>query len=100
MQPDGSTARYAVRALRHATWLAYLVAGCAKGGSVPEGLVDAHPSTPDARVQHDAHEPTDAAPDAPPDAAGCAITSGVTPSLDGNGDLAKYPAAQQLAPGA
>lgn len=48
---------------------------------------------PDARPA-DAHH-ADAAPDA-----GCGISAGVSPTLDGNNDLADYPAAQQLAPGA
>src|SRR6185369_4397778 len=38
-------------------------------------------------------------PDAMPDA-GCAIAEGVSPAIDGVGDLADYPAAQRLTPGA
>jgi hypothetical protein len=38
-------------------------------------------------------------PDAPPDA-GCAISAGVSPAIDGVHDLADYPAAQHVAPGA
>lgn len=56
---------------------------------------------PDATRQNDAAAP-DAAQitaDAPPDA-GCAISNGTTPMLDGADDLAKYPAAQRLVPGA
>jgi hypothetical protein len=52
---------------------------------------DAHP---DAAHHPDSHQP-DAAPDA-----GCAISLGVTPHLDGVSDIGQYPAAQQLAPGA
>ena len=47
----------------------------------------------DARV--DSTVPVDASPDA-----GCAISQGMTPALHGDGDLAAYPSAQQLAPGA
>jgi hypothetical protein len=39
-------------------------------------------------------------PDASLDAAGCAISEGITPALDGSDDLAAYPAAQHLSPGA
>ena len=35
-----------------------------------------------------------------PDVPGCAIAAGITPVLDGTNDLADYPAAQQLTPGA
>lgn len=41
----------------------------------------------------------DAAADAAPDA-GCPISMGMTITLTGSGDLALYPAAQQIAPGA
>lgn len=60
----------------------------------------------DARVLPDTSEPADARADASPvtdDApvdAGCAISSGTTPMLDGVDDLAEYPATQQLSPGA
>lgn len=49
----------------------------------------------DAPAHADALHVADAAPDA-----GCAISPGVTPLLDGQNDLAKYPAAQLVAPGA
>jgi hypothetical protein len=95
MQPNGSTACPAAGVLRKATWLVALVAGCAHGGGSPEGPPDARPH--DARP-HDAPADIDAAPGI--DAALCAISAGVTPALDGANDLAKYPASQQLAPGA
>lgn len=61
----------------------------------------------DARPLSDTAEPADArsadaspvADDAPTDA-GCAISGGTTPMLDGVDDLAEYPATQQLSPGA
>lgn len=58
---------------------------------------DAHAegAAPDARVDGAALVPDAALPDG-----GCAISAGVTPALDGVNDLADYPAAQQLAPGA
>jgi hypothetical protein len=58
---------------------------------------------PDATQEVDADTP-DAAqvvtPDAPVDTVTCAISAGMTIALDGNGDLAKYSADQQLSPGA
>lgn len=68
--------------------LAIGVAGCAKGNA-PEGL------TPDARSAADASSADSPLPDA-----GCAISAGVTPVLDGIDDLADYPEAQRLVPGA
>jgi hypothetical protein len=54
---------------------------------------------PDASTSDAAHVVPDAppTPDAP---AVCAISNGATPTLDGNNDIAKYPAAQRLSPGA
>jgi len=74
------------------------LAGCAHGGMDGAGA--------DAASGGDAAPASDAgidalAPDAAPQVdAGCAISSGVTPTLGGADDLAAYPAAQQLAPGA
>jgi hypothetical protein len=74
---------------------------CARGAG--EGPADAH-ALPDAA--HDASTKADASAvtiDAPSDApadAGCPISPGTAPMLDGIDDLAKYPAAQQLSPGA
>lgn len=78
--------------------LPFATLGCASGAS--QGLpVDAAPA--------DTTELADAAPadvaevstDAPPDD-GCAISEGEPLELDGVDDLAKYPADQQLTPGA
>ena len=54
---------------------------------------------PDATAVDASHVVPDAtpSPDAP---AGCAISNGATPTLDGNNDIAKYSAAQRLSPGA
>jgi len=79
--------------LRKATWLAALITGCARGA----GETDL-----DAPVSVDAKRPdaaVDTRPDAAPDA-GCAINPGITPALDGVGDLADYPAEQQVTLGA
>jgi hypothetical protein len=57
--------------------------------------------TPDAPPDGRPMSGSDAAlPDAPPPDAGCPISSGATPSLDGVNDLADYPAAQLITPGA
>jgi len=90
MPAIGQACGSACRALRNAT---VLLAACARGNM----------AAPDAA-------PPDAAPDAAPDAfvrqpdarpdAGCAISEGMTPVLDGNGDEAKYPSAQHVALGA
>lgn len=96
MQLRGTTRHWSLAVLRNAT---LCVAACARGNA----------ATSDAALQDGA--PADAAPrphDASPDArhpdgavdAGCAISAGVTPTLDGTHDLASYPAAQQLNPGA
>ena len=106
--------------LRNATWLALLV-GCAHGAAhgkpgpdaagaaqadAPPAMDDATPPGADAAPDAMAAAPDAApdasmvaSPDAPPDA-GCAISAGVTPALGGADDLASYPAAQHLAPGA
>lgn len=49
-------------------------------------------------AHHDAPLPVDAPP--ADVAAACAIAAGVTPLLDGTGDLAAYPVAQHVSPGA
>jgi hypothetical protein len=73
--------------------LPFATAGCARGFmETPDALPDAtHPDAamPDATVTADA--PVDA---------GCAISAGTAITLDGMADLAKYPAAQRLTPGA
>ena len=110
VQVTGSAWRRHLVALRNATWL-LLAAGCARatahgapgdataalaGDAAPDAARDAMAPPPDA--------PPDAmavtGPDASPDAPGCAISAGVTPALGGSDDLASYPAAQHLAPGA
>jgi len=74
------------------------VCSCAMGASSSGTHDDAASHEPDAAraVDAPAHVTLDAALDAP----GCAISDGFTPTLDGTDDLAAYPAAQQLAPGA
>ncbi len=89
--------------LRIATLVATAVTACAQ--ATGDRAVD-----PDAR-------PVDAAPDVAPDGApdgapdvaidsalppdaGCAISAGVSPAIDGVDDLNAYPAAQHLTPGA
>ncbi len=96
-QPTGSPQVAGWRALRNATAVVALVASCARGGaevadaSGDAAAVDAprHVDAPDARVVHDA----------PPDA-GCAISNGVSPMIDGIHDLADYPTAQHVSLGA
>jgi hypothetical protein len=79
-------------------------AGCARGTAPDKPAPDADAATaadaphPDARADGQALAP-DAAADALPDA-GCAISAGTSIELDGVNDLADYPVAQQLAPGA
>ncbi|NVB81337.1 MAG: hypothetical protein HOV81_23275 [Kofleriaceae bacterium] len=71
------------------------LAACASGRGSPGDLPQ-----PDAARQPDARE-ADASSvqaDAPPE--GCAIAAGLTPTLDGTDDMAEYPAAQQVTPGA
>jgi hypothetical protein len=92
VQPSGSVRAVLAVALPIATL------GCAKGAM--SVTADADP-LPDATHQSDAAHPdaanitADAAPDA-----GCAISAGMTPSIDCNDDLSKYPASQRLKPGA
>jgi len=62
------------------------------------------PATTDAAMTQPDARSVDAPPqqvtvDASPDA-GCAISEGLTPALDGTDDLAAYPSVQQLTPGA
>ena len=63
----------------------------------------AHVSPPDGRTVDAAVGPDgptiDAATDAAIDAGGCPIAAGDSPVLDGDGDLAAYPASQVLTPG-
>ena len=90
-----------------ALWLLALpiaTLGCARGAGVAQGDDDPqHDAAPasDAAVVDVAQITGDAAPDAPPPPdAGCAISNGATPMLDGNNDIAKYAAAQRVSPGA
>ncbi|HEX5063129.1 MAG TPA: hypothetical protein VFV99_27325 [Kofleriaceae bacterium] len=75
---------------------------CASG----HGSTTADGATPDSTHPVDAapadvtHVTADASVDATTPDAGCAISNGAVPALDGNNDIAKYTAAQQLAPGA
>ena len=82
-------------ALRIATTVAVAVAGCARGGGTARTGTDAAagdgPMRPDASPDGSTVLPADGAPDA-----GCTISSGVTPAIDGVHDLADYPAAQQV----
>ena len=85
-----------VCALPFATVVAIGVAGCARG-TAPEK------AAPDAAAATDVAARPDASPDAVADSApdaGCPISAGATIALTGSGDLARYPAPQQIAPGA
>jgi hypothetical protein len=84
-----------ISALPFATLIA---SGCALGGSSRSQEDAATQSVDAATAMIDA--PAAVAPDAALDAPGCGISEGVTPALDGSDDLAAYPSAQQLAPGA
>ena len=110
-QPGESPRRRGVAALRKATWSLAIVAGCARGSQnglnlAGDASITADGSAADARQSLDARPPgADAPIDAsrPLDAtldAGCSISNGVSPMLNGSGDLAKYPAAQDVALGA
>jgi hypothetical protein len=55
-------------------------------------------SRADATATDASHVIPDAEPS--PDAAGCAISNGTIPALDGDNDIAKYAATQRLTPGA
>lgn len=92
-QVSGSTRALLLAALPIATL------SCARGaGEAPAdaGVLSDATSALDGSAKVDA---STVATDAPVDA-GCAISTGTTPLLDGVDDLAKYPAAQQLSPGA
>jgi hypothetical protein len=95
-QLTGSASRAWFVALRFATVAAIGVAGCARGTAdkpAPDAAADARPDVaPDS--------PAVVAPDAPLPDAGCPISAGATIALTGSGDLALYPAAQQVTPGA
>jgi hypothetical protein len=70
-------------------------------GASPAVQADAAVSSADAPIV-DVDAPSVVSPDASPDAviAACAISEGLTPTLDGIDDLAAYPSAQHLSPGA
>lgn len=87
--------------LRIATLVAIAVTGCAQASG---HAADLSPDAPAADAR-----PVDAAPATTPDVAidtglpadaGCAISAGVSPELDGVDDLNAYPAAQHVSPGA
>jgi hypothetical protein len=65
-------------------------------------MQDATPLVDAIRVDATPVDASHVVPDATssPDAAGCAISNGTTPTLDGNNDIAKYAATQRLTPGA
>lgn len=72
--------------------LPFATLGCAAGRGSPGGdRPDAAPIVDGASAGADAVDL---------DAPGCAIATGLTPTLDGTEDLAEYPAAQQITPGA
>jgi hypothetical protein len=85
--------------LRNATLVAAGVAGCAHGSSPAAPAPDA---SSDALAHADALAADGPAVtgDAPLPDAGCPISAGTTVTLDGVADLADYPSAQQLTPGA
>ena len=97
LQPSGSPRAIAGHALRIATLVTTAVTGCARanGELIEEPAPDA--AGIDA-VSIDAAP--DAAPDAPAADAGCAISAGISPVIDGVADLDDYPSAQRLTPGA
>ena len=74
---------------------------CASGGNstASDGAVADTTHPVDAAPADATHVTADASADATPDA-GCGISNGAVPTLDGNNDIAKYAAAQQLSPGA
>lgn len=86
----------AARALPFATVAAIGVAGCARGTAPDKAAADA---AADVAVDGRPDAAPDVAPDAAPDA-GCPISAGATIALTGSGDLSRYPAAQQISPGA
>lgn len=86
--------------MRFATLVACALTGCAQAHHSAAGDPGPDAATPDARVVDAAADaPADVAIDNAPDA-GCAISEGVSPAIDGVDDLADYPAAQRLTPGA
>lgn len=86
---------------RSALVAALVLAGCST--ATPADHPDARrvdAAVVDADVDASPIDATDAAIDAGPDGAlGCTISTGHTVTLDGDGDLAAYPAAQVLIPG-
>jgi hypothetical protein len=95
-----ATQRFRLSAMHVALPIAtFVCGGCAMGAS-PRAQADAS-SAADAPVV-----PADASAVVTQDAAAdgavvtCAISEGFTPALDGSDDIAAYPVAQQLAPGA
>ncbi|HEY5926196.1 MAG TPA: hypothetical protein VIV11_31140 [Kofleriaceae bacterium] len=97
-QPSGSSRALWLLALPIATL------GCARGADV--GAQEDAAASPDARPTADAAQvdvaqvTVDAAPDAMLPDAGCTISNGATPMLDGTNDIAEYTAAQRVTPGA
>jgi hypothetical protein len=92
VQVSGSARLAAFAALPIATLAA--MGGCAigRGSSASTNETDAGSrtdATSDGGTEVDA-----------PVLPGCAIAPGITPALDGSGDVAQYPAEQQLTPGA
>jgi hypothetical protein len=115
---SGAALRIATCGLAAATLVAagaFTATGCATSrvgiggdaaGSADAGAIDSRVATPDAHAA-DAPLTADATPADASSAAdandpGCAISQSATtsPALDGNGDLAKYPATNVTAPGA
>jgi hypothetical protein len=86
--------------LRIATLVVCALTGCARATSGAAADPGADAADLDARADAVVH-PDAVPPDTalPPDA-GCAISAGVTPVIDGVDDLAAYPAAQHVTPGA
>ena len=79
--------------------LPFATMGCARGAAGDRA--DAALVGPDMAVPVDASVKVPDAPSTPADtAAGCAISAGFTPVLDGVDDLVEYPAAQRIVPGA
>ncbi|MBV8759588.1 MAG: hypothetical protein JO257_20030 [Deltaproteobacteria bacterium] len=82
-----------------ATALAIGVAGCARGTAPDKATADAAADAKPDAAPDTAPVALDAPADALPDA-GCPISAGMTIALTGSNDLARYPAAQQMTPGA
>jgi hypothetical protein len=90
-----------------ALWLLALpiaTLGCARGAShgvdALEDVANSDARVSDARPADVAQITADAAVDALMPDAGCTISNGATPTLDGINDLLKYPASQRVIPGA